>query len=262
MRVLFLGDIVGRPGRQVIGELLPEIIAENKIDLVLANGENAAGGFGLTKDVAEELFSYGIAVLTMGNHTWDNRSILEIIDKEERIIRPLNFNLQSPGRGWTVIKWKDYNIAVVNFIGQVFMNGNNSPFDIFDQYIEEIKKKSDIIIIDFHAEATAEKLAFAHYVDGQVAVLVGTHTHIQTSDDRILPEGTAYITDLGMCGACDSILGMEVESVIYRFKTQIPERYKIKKDGKYKLEGAIIDINEKTGRSNNINRIRIFKNNF
>lgn len=262
MKILFLGDIVGRPGRQAVGDLLPQIVVENNIDLVLANGENAAGGFGLTKKVADELFSYGIAALTMGNHTWDNRSILEFIGEEERIVRPLNFNLQAPGRGWTIIQWKTLNIAVINFIGQVFMNDNNSPFDIFDQYIAEIKDIADIIIIDFHAEATAEKLAFAHYVDGKVAALVGTHTHVQTSDDRVLPGGTAYMTDLGMCGACDSILGMEAESVINRFRTQIPERYKIKKEGKYKLEGAIIEIDEKNGLSKNINSIRIFKNNF
>jgi metallophosphoesterase (TIGR00282 family) len=258
VKILFLGDIVGRPGRHAIRDLLADVIAGNNIDLVLANGENAAGGFGISKAVAEELFSYGIAALTLGNHTWDNKSIIEIIDEEKRIIRPLNYNSDVPGRGWTLLKWKTHNIALINFIGQVFMNGNNSPFDIFDQYIEEIKKNVEIIIIDFHGEATGEKLAFAHYVDGKVSAVLGTHTHVQTSDNRILPKGTAYITDLGMCGACDSILGMEVESVIKRFKTQIPERYKIKNDGFYKLEGAIIEIDEETGSTQCINKIRIY----
>jgi len=256
MNVLFIGDIVGRTGRIAVRDLLPEIIEKNKIDMIIANGENSAGGFGLTKRVADELFSYGIDILTMGNHTWDNKKIFDFIDNYSRIVRPLNFNENVPGKGWIIIKYKELKIAIINFIGQIFLMGNNSPFVTFDKYINNIKKEADIILIDFHAEATGEKLAFANYVDGKVTGIVGTHTHVQTSDNIILKEGTAYITDLGMTGAVNSILGMAKERVIKRFRTQIPIRYKVGK-GNYKMEGVIIDINEKSGLSNSIKRLRI-----
>ncbi len=258
MNVLFIGDIIGRTGRYAVKNLLADIIEKNKIDITIANGENSAGGFGITKRVADELISYGIDILTMGNHTWDNKKIFDFIDDYSKIVRPLNYNENLPGQGWTAIKYKDLKIAIINFIGQIFLIGNNSPFTSFDKYIKDIKKEADIILIDFHAEATGEKLAFANYVDGKVAGVVGTHTHVQTSDNMLLKEGTAYITDLGMTGAADSILGMSKERVIKRFQTQIPIRYKVGK-GSYKLEGAIIDINEKSGLSNSIKRLRIVK---
>lgn len=256
MNIFFIGDIVGRVGRNAVKEILPEITSKYKIDFVVGNGENAAGGFGMTRRVAEELFSYGIDVLTMGNHTWDNKSILSFIDNEHRIIRPLNYNDNVPGKGWTIIKKENVKICIMNFIGQVFMNGNNSPFDSFDQNFKEIKEKSDIILIDFHGEATGEKLAFANYVDGKVSTVVGTHTHIQTSDNMILSQGTAYITDLGMSGASNSILGMSKMHVIEGFRSQISHRYKVAK-GDFKIEGVVTSINEKTGLSNNIIRIRV-----
>lgn len=256
MNILLLGDIVGRTGRKAIKNQLPELIKEYRVDFIIANGENAAGGFGLTRQVADDLFSYGINVITMGNHTWGNRSILSFINTDKRIIRPLNFTDNTPGKGWTVLKYRNINIAIINLIGQVFMNGSNSPFDEFDKNILEIKEKSDIIIIDFHAEATGEKLAFANYVDGQVSAIVGTHTHVQTSDNMILTNGTAYISDLGMCGALDSILGMNKKNIIKRFRTQIPYKYIVEK-GACKLEGAVINIDEMTGLSNQIMRIRV-----
>lgn len=256
MNILFLGDIVGRTGRIALKEKLNDIINEYNIDFIIANGENSAGGFGLTRQVADDLFSYGINAITMGNHTWGNRSILDFINTDKRIIRPLNFNYNTPGRGWTVLNYKNMNIAIINFIGQIFMDGNNSPFDVFDKYIFEINKKTNIIIVDFHGEATGEKLAFANYVDGQVSAVVGTHTHVQTSDNMILTNGTAYITDLGMCGASDSILGMNKKNVIERFRTQVPRKYIVGK-GNYKIEGAVINIDEKTGLSNKIIRIRV-----
>lgn len=255
MNILFLGDIVGRTGRIAIKEQLPVLIKEYKIDIIIANGENAAGGFGLTRQVADDLFSYGINIITLGNHTWGNRSILSFINKDKRIIRPLNFSYNAPGRGWTVLTYRDINIAIINLIGQIFMNGNNSPFDEFDKNILEIKEKSDIIVVDFHAEATGEKLAFANYIDGQVSAVVGTHTHVQTSDNMILTNGTAFITDLGMCGALDSILGMNKKNIIERFRTRIPHKYIVEK-GAYKIEGVVINIDEKTGLSNKITRIR------
>lgn len=256
MKILFLGDIVGRTGRIAIKKILPEVNSKYSIDLIIANGENSAGGFGITRRVADELFSYGISILTMGNHTWDNKTLLDFIDKEKRIIRPLNYNYNAPGRGWTTITYNDKNFTFINLIGQVFLQGNNSPFSAFDNNIKKIKSVSDYIFIDFHGEATAEKLAFANYVDGLVTGVFGTHTHVQTSDESILPDGTAYITDLGMCGADDSILGMSKDRVIQRFRTQIPVRYKVAR-GVRKVEGVIINLNENKKVVDNILRIRI-----
>lgn len=257
MKVLFIGDIVGRTGRNAVKELLPEVNYKYKIDLIIANAENAAGGFGLTKNAAEELFSYGIDCLTMGNHTWDNKDILNIIN-DSRIVRPINFSPRVPGQGWTIINKNNLRIAVINLIGQVYMDYYNSPFMVYDEYIEYIKKSSDIILVDFHAEATSEKLAFANYVDGQVACVVGTHTHIQTADEKILPKGTAYITDLGLTGATDSILGMASREVIQRFQSQIPRRFKVA-GGDGQLEGVVVDIDKQQGLAREIIRIR-FKN--
>lgn len=253
MNILFIGDIVGRTGRKAVKEFLPVLKNKYSIDFVVANVENAAGGFGLTSKVAEELFSYGIDCFTMGNHTWDNKDILNII-YDPRLIRPLNFNPSVPGQGFGIYKVKEYRLGVINFIGQVFMNGNNSPFYIFDNYYQEIKEETDFIIIDFHAEATGEKMAFAYYVDGKVNCVVGTHTHIQTADERILPGGTAYITDLGMTGAINSILGMSINIVVEKFINQIPGRYRVA-TGKYQLTGALIKINEKSGKTDDIIRI-------
>jgi hypothetical protein len=255
MRVLFIGDIVGRTGRNAVKQLLPEVNRQYKLNLVIANAENAAGGFGLTRSVAEELFGYGINCLTMGNHTWDNKDVLNIIN-DPRVVRPLNFSPRVAGQGWTIIEKKGIKIAVVNLIGQVFMDYYNSPFMVYDEFFEYIKKSSDIIMVDFHAEATSEKLAFANYVDGQVACVVGTHTHIQTADEKILPGGTAYITDLGLTGATDSILGMAPEEVIQRFQTGIPRRFKVA-TGDGQLEGVVVDINEQQGLAKEIIRIRL-----
>ncbi|AZO95471.1 TIGR00282 family metallophosphoesterase [Halocella sp. SP3-1] len=252
MRIFFIGDIVGRIGRKAVKEILPDLQKKHGFDFVIANGENAAGGFGLTKLVAQELYSYGINCLTMGNHTWDNKDILNIID-EYAIVRPLNYNLGSPGSGWRVFAINNKKLAVVNFIGQVFMD-NNSPFDKYEQEIANIKKESDLIVIDFHAEATGEKLAFAHYVTADVSCVVGTHTHIQTADEKIIEQQTAYITDLGMTGAVDSILGMSKTSVIERFRYQIPQRFKVAR-GLYQLEGLLVDINDTTGKAESVLRI-------
>ncbi|MFP4016350.1 MAG: TIGR00282 family metallophosphoesterase [Halanaerobiales bacterium] len=255
MKVFFIGDIVGRTGRTAVYKLLPPIIKKEKPDLIIANAENSAGGFGLTRRVADDLFSYGIDILTMGNHTWDKKGILDFIDEYPRVIRPLNYNKNVPGKGWTIIDINNLKVAIVNFIGQVFIMGNNSPFDTYDKYIEQIKSEADIIIIDFHAEATGEKLAFANYVDGQVAAVLGTHTHVQTSDNMILPGGTAYMTDIGMTGAVNSILGMSRDRVIERFRTQISISYKVAR-GDYKIEGAMIEIDESFFLGKKITRVR------
>ncbi|MGM0601704.1 MAG: TIGR00282 family metallophosphoesterase [Bacillota bacterium] len=258
MNILFIGDIVGRAGRRAVRLFLDRIIEKNNISLVIANGENSAGGFGITKKVADELFDYGIDCLTMGNHTWDNKNIFTFIDDEERLIRPLNYFPDNPGRGWTIIEKNGLKIAVVNLIGQIYMNNYNSPYHVFQENIDEIKNKSDIIIVDFHAEATGEKLAFAHSVDGKVAAVVGTHTHVQTSDAQILPGGTAYITDAGLTGAVNSILGMKIDKMVEKHITQLPVNYEVA-TGSVKLEGAVIKIDNSSCSGKQIMEIK--KNN-
>lgn len=260
MNIIIIGDIVGRTGRRAVRNFLPQIQEKYSPDIIIANGENAAGGFGLTQRVADELFSYGIDCITMGNHTWDNKDVFNCIN-DSRIIRPLNFSPRVPGRGWTIINVYDKKVAVINLIGQIFLMGNNSPFMVFDEYINLIQEETDYIIVDFHGEATGEKIAFANYVDGKVTSVVGTHTHVQTADEIILPAGTGYITDLGLTGAVDSVLGMDKDNVIERFLTQIPKRYKVAK-GKCKLEGIYIEINESTAKTDNIIRIQVKENNF
>ncbi len=255
MNILFIGDIVGRAGRRAIREFLPEFKSEDNIDIVIANGENSAGGFGITAAVAEELFGYGIDCITMGNHTWNNKDIFSFIDDEPRLIRPLNYLPGVPGKGWTIIKNGDTRIGVINLVGQVYLEGNNSPLMIFNEYISRIEGVTDAIVVDFHAEATGEKLAFANCVDGRVAAVVGTHTHVQTSDAMILESGTAYITDLGLTGAIDSILGMDKEDVMNKYKTNLPGRYSVA-TGDCKLEGALISVDKDEGLSCNIKTIR------
>jgi len=226
MNILFIGDIVGRAGRRAVRIFLDKIIEENNVDLVIANGENAAGGFGITKKVAEELYGYGIDYLTMGNHTWDNKDIFNFIDDDKRILRPLNYPDNNPGRGWISAEAAGKKIAVVNLVGQVFMKNNDSPYHKFMELYPEIKNH-DIILVDFHAEATGEKIAFARAVDGKTAAVIGTHTHVQTNDAQIFPGGTAYITDAGLTGAVDSVLGMKVEKMVEKMKTSLPVRYEV-----------------------------------
>lgn len=254
MNIFLIGDIVGRAGRRAVRKFLNNIVEEYEVDLIIANGENAAGGFGITEKVANELFDYGIDILTMGNHTWNNKDIFNFIDEEKRLIRPLNYMPGVPGRGWTITEKKGYKIAVVNLIGQIYMQEANSPVMIFDHYFSKIKETVDFIIIDFHAEATGEKLAFANYVDGNAAIVAGTHTHVQTADEKILDNGTGYITDLGLTGAVDSILGMKKKAVVKKLITQMPERFSVG-TGQCQIEGAIFDIDEETKKSIKVNRI-------
>ncbi len=256
MNILFIGDIVGRAGRRAVRKFIPELREKNTIDLIIANGENAAGGFGITEKVANELFDYGIDCITMGNHTWNNKDIFNFINDNNNLIRPLNYMPEVPGKGWAIIESNDIKVAVINLIGQVFMDSYNSPVYIYNKFIDKIRENSDFTVIDFHAEATGEKLAFANYVDGQVTAVVGTHTHVQTADNKILPGGTAYITDLGMTGAVNSILGMNKKEVIKKYTTKLPGRFSVA-TGKCQLEGVIININIKNKKANNIKRLHI-----
>jgi len=257
MNILFIGDIVGRAGRRSVRLFLDKIKKEYEVDFVISNGENSAGGFGITKKVAEELYGYGIDFFTMGNHTWDNKDIFKFIDEESRLIRPLNFPEQNPGRGWQTIELNSKKITIVNLIGQVYMQGNDSPYHKFMDLYPEIKD-SDIILVDFHAEATGEKMAFARAVDGMVTAVIGTHTHVQTNDAQIFPEGTAYITDAGLTGAVDSILGMKPDKMVEKMKTSLPVRYEVG-TGEVKIEAVLININDNNNKATDIMVIK--KNN-
>lgn len=255
MNILFIGDIAGRAGRRAVRLFLDEIIKENKIDFVIANGENSAGGFGITKKVAAELYGYGVDFLTMGNHTWDNKDIFNFIDTDPNIIRPLNYPENNPGRGWQSLEINSKKLTIVNLIGQVFMGNHDSPYHKFIDIYPQIED-SDLILIDFHAEATGEKMAFARAVDGMVTAVIGTHTHVQTNDAQIFPKGTAYITDAGLTGALDSILGMKAEKMIEKMKTSLPVSYEVG-TGEVKMEAVLIKTDKQRNQVNKIKEIKI-----
>ncbi len=257
MKVLFIGDVVGKPGRHAVRLLLPNVKNLYKIDFVIANGENAAGGFGINEKTALELFSAGVDVITTGNHVWDKKEAVPYIAKENRILRPLNYPLGAPGYGSIIVNLReDIKIAVLCVSGRVFMNLLECPFRSASAVIEDIKRETNMIFIDFHAEATSEKVAFGQYLDGSVTAIIGTHTHVQTADERILPKGTAYITDVGMTGPEDSVIGIEKSQVIQKFIDQMPCKYEVPV-GKAMLNAVVVEANEKTGRARAIQRIKL-----
>ncbi|MFH1406832.1 MAG: TIGR00282 family metallophosphoesterase [Candidatus Omnitrophota bacterium] len=256
MKILAIGDIVGSPGREAIKELLPKIVGEEKIDFVVANGENAAGGSGVTPKIAEELFGYGIDALTTGDHVWKKKEIEEVIATDTRLLRPANYPSGAPGEGASILKSRNGElIGVVCLVGRVFMQSVECPFRTAKEHIERLRQKTPIIVVDIHAEATSEKIALGWYLDGDISFLFGTHTHIQTADEKILPKGTAYITDLGMTGPYDSVLGRKVEQIIQRYVTQMPIRFEMA-EGNVMLCGAIVDIDKKTGKATSVKRIQ------
>lgn len=257
MKFFFIGDIVGKIGRNAVKSLLPSIVNKYKIDLVIANGENAAGGFGITDKIAEELFSYGIHIITTGNHVWDKKEFIPQISKENRVLRPLNYPPGVPGFGSLVYSLKNgLKVGVVNLSGRVFMSPIDCPFRIGKEEVEKLRHQVDIIIIDFHAEATSEKIAFGYFIDGKVTAVIGTHTHVQTADEKILPGGTAYITDVGMTGPACSVIGIEVDQIIQRFLTNMPMRFETAK-GEGILSGIVIEVDEKTGKATATQRLQI-----
>ncbi|MDK2820533.1 MAG: 2,3-cyclic-nucleotide 2-phosphodiesterase [Clostridia bacterium] len=256
LRFLMLGDVVGRPGRKAIQKILPMVLQEHKPDLVIANGENVAGGNGITLDTAWELFSGGIDVITLGNHVWDKREAFSLLDKEERIIRPANYPPGTPGRGYTIVNVnQEYKVGIINLSGRVFLPPMDCPFRIGYQLAEELREETKFILVDFHAEATSEKVALGWYLDGMVSAVVGTHTHIQTADARILPNGTAYITDVGMTGPRDSVLGVKKEIIINKFLSNLPARFEVA-NGVMQLEAIIIDVDPVTGKAVSVNRLQ------
>jgi len=254
LNVLFIGDIVGRPGRQAIRELLPELKSRHAIDLVIANGENAAGGIGLTPDVADDLLFYGVDVLTSGNHIWKKRGIEAYLDETPQVLRPANYPGSAPGRGVYVADTARGRVAVINLLGRVFMPPIECPFQVFDRLFEQLDPDVKTCIVDFHAEATSEKQAFGWYADGKASLVAGTHTHVQTADERILPNGAGYLTDVGMTGAMSSVIGMNREIAIRRLITGIPEQFKVAKKN-IQLQGVTAQIEIATGKCKKISRI-------
>ena len=255
MRILMIGDIVGSPGRKAIKQILPGFKKEQNIDVVVANAENSAGGSGLTPAICDELVSYGIDMITSGDHVWKKKEIYDYLDMSSKIIRPLNYPSTNPGKGYNFIQTATgKEVAVINLLGRVFMEALDNPFQRIEEVIEDIRKRTNIIVVDFHAEATSEKIAMGYFLDGKVSALVGTHTHVQTADETILEKSTAYITDLGMTGPFSGVIGRNKVAIIKRFCTQMPTRFEMA-DADIRLNGAIIEIDENSGKALNIQRV-------
>ena len=257
MNILFIADIVGSPGRQGVEALLPRIIEIHKPEFVIANAENAAGGFGVTPKVADELFGLGIDVLTSGNHIWAYKEIQEYIDVNPALLRPANYPSSTPGYGSIVAKTaRGHKIAVINIMGRTFMEPLDCPFLAADREIEKVSPETRTIVVDIHAEATSEKQALGWYLNGRVSAILGTHTHVQTADERILPEGTAYITDVGMTGVVDSVIGMRKEDALERFLSMMHKRFEVAK-GPAQLNAVVVQIDPDTGKAGEITRLNL-----
>jgi len=251
LRILAIGDIVGKPGRRAVQQFLPGLILELGVDLVVANGENSAHGIGITVNTAQELLDAGVEVITTGNHVWAQREIIPYLDGRLPILRPLNFPPGAPGKGYLIIK----NVLVINIIGRVFVGEYDCPFRSIDTLLNELTTLPKVIIVDFHAEATSEKVALGRYLDGKVSAVLGTHTHIGTIDSGILPNGTGYVTDIGMTGPTNSIIGDDVENVLNSFINGMPHRLSVGK-GKVAMDAVLLDIDHRTGKARSIKRIR------
>ncbi|MFQ5860151.1 MAG: TIGR00282 family metallophosphoesterase [Dehalococcoidia bacterium] len=250
MRILMVGDIIGRPGRRAVSTLLPELRRELALDLVIANGENAAGGFGLTLEVAQELLRSGVDVITSGNHIWDQREIIPHLEREMPLLRPLNYPPSVPGRGVQLVN----QVLVVNLQGRVFMDAVDCPFRAMDHLLEELKSRiPKVIVVDMHAEATSEKQALGWYLDGRVSAVLGTHTHVGTVDTRVLPQGTGFVTDVGMVGPLNSVIGTEVQVVLERFLTQTPRRFTVP-GGPVRWDSVLVEVDEETGKATGLQR--------
>ncbi|MBN1592884.1 MAG: TIGR00282 family metallophosphoesterase [Candidatus Coatesbacteria bacterium] len=259
MKILFIGDIVGKSGRSVLSRQLGRILQDLNIELCIANCENAAGGFGLTAEVGQEILASGVDVMTSGNHIWDKREVFDYIRDEPRLLRPANYVNDLPGRGtMTVTLPSGVDVTIANISGRAFLDCIDCPFQAMDRIIGSLRRQPQICLVDFHAEATAEKLAMGWYVDGRISALVGTHTHVQTADERVLPQGTAYITDVGMTGAFDGVIGFRPEDSIYRFKTGISRPLQVAKENKG-INAVVISIDEKTGKAISIERLSTLK---
>ncbi len=256
MKILFIGDIVGSPGRRAVKVILPKLRQSLGLDVIIANGENSAGGNGITPGIAEELFDYGVDVITTGDHLWDQKEVLELLQNEPRFLRPLNYPPGTPGKGSTILKIRDLPaVAVMNAQGRTFMQPPlDNPFTLALDEAKWLRQHTPIIFVDFHAEATSEKIAFARMLDGQVSAVVGTHTHVQTADEQIFPGGTAYLTDAGFTGPHESVLGREIQPVLARFRTSMPQRFEVARHD-VKLQGAAVEIDNASGKALKIQRV-------
>lgn len=257
MRVLFIGDVVGSMGREMITEYLPRLKKKFRPQVTIVNGENAAAGRGITEKIYKKFLQDGVDVVTMGNHTWDNRDIFEFIDQAKKMVRPANFPDGTPGQGIVFVKVNHLELAVINMQARSFMVDLDDPFRKMNELIEEARKRTPIIFVDFHGETTSEKQAMGWFLDGKVSAVVGTHTHVQTNDARILPQGTAYLTDVGMTGPYDGILGMRREPVIEKFLTALPKRFEVVENGRGLLSGCLLEIDDVTGKAKTIELIQI-----
>jgi 2',3'-cyclic-nucleotide 2'-phosphodiesterase len=260
MKLLFIGDIVGQPGRRAVKELVPKLRQQHGIHLVIANGENSAGGSGITPKTAEEIFSAGVDVITSGDHLWDQKEVVELLTNEKRFVRPLNYPPGTAGQGSAVFEVRSAEcgvrslVGVLNLQGRTFMPPLENPFLAARLEVERLRQQTKIIFVDFHAEATSEKIALARMLDGEVSAVIGTHTHVQTADEQIFPGGTAYLTDAGFTGPHESVLGREIEPVIRRFLTNAPQRFEVAKE-RVLLQGAVIEIDEASGKAIKIQRV-------
>jgi len=254
VKLLFIGDIVGEPGRRAVKQLVPRLRQQHELDVVVANGENSAGGSGITPNTAEEIFSAGVDLITSGDHLWDQKEVIALLENEKRFLRPLNYPPGTPGQGSVLFELRNPNselrtpisIAVLNLQGRTFMPVLENPFLIAKAEVKRLRQQTRIIFVDFHAEATSEKISLARMLDGLVSAVVGTHTHVQTADEQIFPSGTAYLTDAGFTGPHESVLGREIEPVIRRFLTSQPQRFEVAKE-RVLLQGVFIEVDEKTG---------------
>lgn len=257
MRILFIGDVVGNPGIQALKQTLSPLLQSIKPDLTIVNGENAAvTGKGITRSIVQTFRKLGIDVITLGNHAWDQKEIFDFIDEEAGLIRPANYPEGTPGSGYVLVKSQKHTVGVCNLMGRSFLPPLDCPFRTADALVESIRKKTPIILLDFHGEASSEKMAMGWHLDGCVSAIVGTHTHVQTADERILPKGTAFISDVGMTGAYDGVIGIDRESVLRKFLTQLPVRFEVQQ-GRWQLNAVTIDIDTGTGKAKQIRRIRV-----
>ncbi len=255
MRILFIGDIVGKPGRELVRRGLPSLVEQHRIDLVIANAENAAAGFGITREIGDQLLGWGVDVMTTGNHVWDKKEAIDYIGAEPRLLRPANYPAGVPGNGSYLARTADGRSAgVVNVMGRVFMLAIDDPFDVVLKEIAALKARARVVFVDFHAEATSEKIAMGWHLDGKVTAVVGTHTHVQTADERILPKGTAYLTDVGMTGPHDSIIGVEIEPALGRFRNAMPARFETA-TANPRLNAVIVEADDATGMATDVERV-------
>jgi 2',3'-cyclic-nucleotide 2'-phosphodiesterase len=257
MEILFIGDVVGSDGRDMVATYLPQLKQKYQPTFTIVNGENAAGGKGITEKIAKRFFENGAQVVTLGNHTWDQKGTEEYLDSTHNVIRPANYPPDTPGNGYAILNVNRHKVAVISLQGRTFLPAIDCPFRTVEKLVEQIRKQTSIIIVDFHAEATSEKEAMGWFLDGKVSAVLGTHTHVQTADEKLLPKQTAYLTDVGMTGPRDAVLGMKKEAVLYRFLTTMPTRFEVAKDSSAQLNAVLLSVHPQSGQAERITRIII-----